>query len=355
MASNRKQSPQRAAARGATSGQGPRRLGNQAPPPARSAGAQRRADRARRSSSSKRIGWIAVAAVVIVAVVLVAVTLSGSSKPKTSTSANGVATGQDPALASAAYVDAVTTIPTSVYNSIGTAGQPVPFTVTKGQPALTRGGKPLFLYEGAEYCPYCAMMRYAMVAALSRFGTWSHLHQTTSGSSDGNVPTFTFYRSAYSSPYLTFQSYESLDRQEPTPAPLETIPGWATKLYTKYDGSETTGAAAAPFNASGSAGIPFLDLGNKYVSAGDPAAFSSLWPAGGPLHNGGPGRLAIAQGIRNPTTATGQYVHGALFVAQANYLSAGICSLTGNKPATVCSSPGVKAAAKAIAQAKPVA
>ena len=301
------------------------------------------------------MGWGAVAVVVIVAVVLVAVNLTGSGKGTSAPGkANGVATGQDPALASAAYVNAVTTIPASVYNSVGTDGQPVPFTVTKGQPALTSGGKPMFLYLGAEYCPYCAMMRYAMVAALSRFGTFSHLHQTTSGSSDGNVPTFTFYRSSYSSPYVTFKSFESLDRQEPTPQPLEAIPTWANKLYTKYDGNETTGAPAAPFNPGSSPGIPFLDIGNKYVSAGDPAAFSSLWPPGGALHNGGPGRLAIAQGIRNPTTATGQYVHGSLFIAQANYLTAGICSLTGGKPGAVCSSPGVTAAAKAMSKVKPV-
>lgn len=353
---NRKQAPQRAAGRTAQGQGGPRRLGGQAPPPPRSAGAQRRAQRqrSRRGGGSKWIGWAAVAAVVVVAVVLVAVNLTGSSNNKGTSNANGVATGQSPALASQSYVNAVTTIPASVYNAVGTGGQPVPFTVTKGQPPLTSGGKPTFLYLGAEYCPYCAMMRYSMVAALSRFGTWSHLHETTSGSSDGNVPTFTFYKSSYSSPYVNFTSYESLDRQEPNPQPLETIPTWANKLYTKYDGNETTGAPAAPFNPGSSPGIPFLDIGNKYVSAGDPAAFSSLWPPGGPLHNGGPGRLAIAQGIRNPTSATGQYVHGSLFIAQANYLTAGICSLTGNKPAAVCSSPGVKAAAKAIAQVKPV-
>lgn len=353
MASNRKQAPQRAAARAAAGGQGPRRLGGQAPPP-RSAGAQRRAQRARGSGTSKRFGWAAVAAVVVIAVILIAVNLSGSSKPTNASSSNGVATGQNPALASASYVNAVTSIPASVYNSVGTGGMPAPFTVTKSQPALTSGGKPMFLYEGAEYCPYCAMMRYAMVAALSRFGTWSHLHQTTSGSSDGAVPTFTFYKSSYSSPYLTFKSFESLDRQEPNPQPLEKIPAWATKLYTKYDGSESTGAAAAPFNPGSSAGIPFLDLGNKFVSAGDPAPFSSLWPPGGPLHNGGPGRLAIAQGIHNPTSATGQYIHGSLFVAQANYLSAAICSLTGGKPGSVCTSPGVAAAAHVLAKAKPV-
>ena len=46
-----------------------------------------------------------------------------------------------------------------------------PLTATTGQPALTSGGKPEILYVGAEYCPYCAAERWAMVVALSRFGT----------------------------------------------------------------------------------------------------------------------------------------------------------------------------------------
>ena len=40
---------------------------------------------------------------------------------------------------------------------------------------LTADGKPLVLYVGAEYCPYCAAERCAMVQALSRFGTFSNL------------------------------------------------------------------------------------------------------------------------------------------------------------------------------------
>ena len=273
---------------------------------------------------------------------------------KTPTSAGGWARAQPPAPANPAEVHAITSIPASVYDSVKTNALGVPFTVTKSQPALTKGGKPLFVYEGAEYCPYCAMARYSMIMALSRFGTFSNLKETTSGSTDGNVPTFSFLGSTYTSPYVAFAPYETLDRQEPNPQPLQKVPASITKLYKKYDGSPTTGTAAKTFNTSGSAGIPFIDIGNKYVSAGDPAPFQYLWGPGQPLHNGGPGRLAIAQGIRNPTSSTGKYINGEAFVAWANYMTAGICSLTGNKPATVCSSPGVKAAATALAKAPKV-
>jgi hypothetical protein len=296
------------------------------------------------------MGWLAVVVVVIIAVVLVAVNLTGSSK-KTSSGSNGVATGQHPALASAAYVRAITTIPASVFDSVKTNSLGVPFTVTRNQPSLTKAGKPLFVYEGAEYCPYCAMARYSMIAALSRFGTFSGLKQTESGSSDGNVPTFSFLGSTYTSPYVAFAAYESLDRQEPNPQPLQKVPASITKLYATYDGSPTTGTPAKTFNTSGSAGIPFIDIGNRYVSAGDPAPFQYLWGPGQPLHNGGPGRLAIAAGIRNPASATGKYINGSAFIAWSNYMSAAICSLDGGRPSSVCSSPGVAAAAKVLAAA----
>ena len=74
-----------------------------------------------------------------------------------------------------------------------------------------RHGKPELLYIGAEYCPFCAAQRWAMVAALSRFGTFSNLSLTHSASADvyPDTPTFSFYQSTYSSKYLTFTSVET--------------------------------------------------------------------------------------------------------------------------------------------------
>src|SRR5438270_1263439 len=36
---------------------------------------------------------------------------------------------------------------------------------------LRQGRKPVFLFVGAQYCPFCAAERWAVVKALSRFGT----------------------------------------------------------------------------------------------------------------------------------------------------------------------------------------
>src|SRR5215469_5182042 len=70
------------------------------------------------------------------------------------------------------------------------ARTPLPASVTNditGVPAsaLASDGKPEMLYIGAEYCPYCAAMRWSMAVALSRFGALSTpLHGIHSSSSD---------------------------------------------------------------------------------------------------------------------------------------------------------------------------
>src|SRR4029079_19324163 len=91
--------------------------------------------------------------------------------------------------------------------SAGVQAAPAPITA----PALTSGGKPKVLYVGAEYCPFCAAQRWPVVVALSRFGTWSGLRQTTSASGDvyPDPSTLSFHRAAYASDYLSFTGVET--------------------------------------------------------------------------------------------------------------------------------------------------
>ncbi|HVC25726.1 MAG TPA: DUF6480 family protein [Acidimicrobiales bacterium] len=331
----------------APSGTGGRRLGGQTPP-ARggpSSGAARRYQRSQKKGSSA-IGWASVAVVVVLVVVLVVVKLTSSSG---NGSTSGAATGRNPSLAPASLVSAVATVPSTTFDAVGTAGEPAAFTVTSGQRPLTSGGKPRFVYVGGEFCPYCALMRWSMVAALSRFGSFHGLKLMSSATTDGDIPTFSFYGATYTSPYLAFTPYETEDRSQ---NPLQAAPSYVNSLYAKYDGSGTT--PAAPFNPASSAGIPFLDIGNKYVSAGDPGAMALIFSQYGYLNNGGPGRAAVASAIRSPSSAVGTAIDAKVFVAQANYISAAICALDGGKPSSVCSSAGVKAASKVLAAAKPV-
>jgi len=333
---------------------GARRLGGQPSaagrPAPRSSGAQRR-DSRRRRSNSKLIGWVSVAVVLAVVAVLVVVKLTGSNSGSPSSGTGGDPSGRNPVLASASVVSAMTTIPASVFDSAGTAGEANPFTVTKSQPSLTSGGKVRFIYYGGEFCPYCALMRWSLVATLSRFGTFRGLRETASGPNDGDIPTFSFYGSTYTSKYLVFSPYEASDRNQ---APFEPVPKSVDDLYQKYDGSLTTVAPSPPFNPGGQAGIPFLDIGNKFVSSGDPTWLGDIFSVSQALNGGGPGRLAVANAIRNPTSAVGTAISAKLFLAEANYVTAAICAVDGGQPASVCSSPGVAAAAKQIAASKPV-
>ncbi len=68
--------------------------------------------------------------------------------------------------------------------------------------------------------------------------------------------------------------------------------------------------------------IPFLDFGNKYVSIGasyNPEVLAGLsWST-------------IAADLSNPNSPVAKAVDGT-----ANYLTAAICSMTGNQPAAAC-------------------
>ena len=110
----------------------------------------------------------------------------------------------------ASVIKDLTTVPAATLESVG-SGATYPKSVSPvSAPPLTSAGKPEVLYIGAEYCPYCATERWAMAVALSRFGTFSGLHGIHSSSTDvyASTPTLTFYKSRYTSKYLTFTPVE---------------------------------------------------------------------------------------------------------------------------------------------------
>lgn len=289
---------------------------------------------------------ISIAVVVAIVVIFVGIKLTSSS----SSSPTGPDTsGQHPAIASISQmVQPVATIPAAVFNSIGTAGEPATMQTTKNQKELKTGSLPRFVYEGGEYCPYCAMARWSMVAALARFGTFSNLKMTSSATTDRDIVTFSFYGSTYTSKYVSFTPYEALDRKQ---SPLMTVPKDVLALYGKYDGNSQTGVAAAPFNP-GSPGIPFIDIANRYVSSGWPAYFNPVYNAlsgGGPNATQAASAAAIAAAMHDPTTPVASAISAKFLIGTANYFSAAICNVDGQKPTAVCSSPGVKTAKTGIA------
>jgi thiol-disulfide isomerase/thioredoxin len=281
--------------------------------------------------------WIAVGLVVIVvvALVIVKVATGGTTTPPGKTTFQPV---------SSAVLSQLTTIPSSVFNTVGVTSPIADVTPPQpisGQPPLTATGPngqklPEILYMGAEYCPYCAAQRWATIIALSRFGTWSNLGNTSSYSGDiyPNTPSFTFLKAKYTSKYLVFKSVEMytnyINPKTNYYQKLQTPTAQEEAELTKYDSSKfITGLPASDDGA-----IPFISFANKFLVAG--ASYSPTTLAGST-------RNSIAGALDNATSPITQAI-----IASANYQTAAICTLTGQQPSKVCTSPGVMAAAKAM-------
>jgi thiol-disulfide isomerase/thioredoxin len=272
---------------------------------------------ARRTEKRRQVLLAVGAVVVVVAVVVVFVVIKATSGGSSGNTASG---GVNGTLLPASVQKNITTVPDSALQSVGTGSvlpyNPKPITTIKGT-SLTAGGKPEMLYIGAEFCPYCAAMRWSMAVALSKFGTLSPLHgiHSSSTDTDPSTPTLTFYKTTYTSKYLTFTPVEN---ETVTHAALQTTTTAQQSLWTKY-------------YPGGQLGYPFIDFGNKYMISApsfDPAILAGLsWSQ-------------VAQQMRDPSTNVAKGVLGA-----ANYITAAICKITNNAPASVCSAPAVTAMA----------
>ncbi len=196
--------------------------------------AQRAAEHRREVRNRVLIASAAVFVVLVIVVVLVVVKVN--SKPSTTASSNGP-TGA----ALSKVVADVTSVPTSTLAKVGAGSVTSPPTAISG-PALTANGKPEMFYLGAEYCPYCAFERWGMIVALSRFGSFSGLRTVHSSSIDvpANIPTWTFYKSSYTSKYLTFTPVEQTTNVPDKKSPLGYVPlqnptAAQSALVARYD------------------------------------------------------------------------------------------------------------------------
>jgi thiol-disulfide isomerase/thioredoxin len=284
---------------------------------------------AARRAERRRQALIAGGSVLVVlAIVVVFIVIKVVQSPTT-------AAGTDVAGAKAipAVAQQVTSVPASTLDAVGKGGASA-LSPVSGAPALTANGKPEMVYMGAEYCPFCAGERWAMVVALSRFGTFSNLHfiHSSSTDTDPSTPTLTFYRSSYSSKYLAFDPVELYTSKPESGSragytTLQTPTQAESALMSKYD--------AAPYVPSADAGsFPFVDIGNKYLVIGGQFQPSSL---------AGLTWSQVATDIKDPSSPVAKDVDGA-----ANTITAAICKITNDKPANVCSSAGAQAGAGAL-------
>jgi hypothetical protein len=269
---------------------------------------QQRADQRRRAMMI--LAGVVTVAVVVVAIVVVTLTHKTKSKP-----------GGDGVAAQSGVLSAVQNVSDDTLTKIGNGNVvslPVPVT---GEPPLTANGKPEVLYIGAEFCPYCAVERWALAIALSKFGTLSNVGEVRSGTTDGDYASLDFKGSSYTSKYLTFTPVENQDRNRNL---LQKVTAAQNALWLKLTNNQP--------------GFPFIDFGNKYAYEInvplDPTVLGSL------------DQKQIAAQLNDPTSKVAQVIVGG-----ANVDIAAICSITGNQPSSVCSSSVITAIQAKLATA----
>ncbi len=283
---------------------------------------------AARRAEFRRRAIMAGGSVVVVIAVVVALVLYATNKSSPPATGNSATTGT---LLSSSVSSDVTSVPASTQYGVGAGavtswltddegGAPALVSVTNSP--LTSGGKPEMLYIGAEFCPYCAAMRWSMAVALSRFGHFTTpLRGIHSSSSDvyPSTPTLTFYKSGYTSKYLTFTPVENEDVNKNQ---LQATTTQQMDLWEKYDTS------------SDGVGYPFIDFGNKVVLKTplvDPQTLSKLsW-------------AQVAADLHNPKSAVAQAELGS-----ANYITAAICKMTNNSDKSVCTASTISTLEKGI-------
>jgi len=252
------------------------------------------------------IGGI-VGVLVVIAALVGAKLLQSSPKPAKRTG-----------LAPASVVHDVSTVPAATFNTIGAVKGIGGMSRIGGTP-LEQGGKPVVLYIGAEYCPFCAAERWPLVAALSRFGTFTDLGATHSATNDvyPNTPTFSFKNAKYASKYLALQTVELYGNRPVNGKypPLQRPTAQQNALIQKHDPKGT---------------IPFIYLGN----------YLQLDASYNPQILAGMSMQQVAHAMRDTNTDQSIAILGT-----ANQITAALCAQTGGQPGNVCSTPGVTAAA----------
>ncbi len=237
--------------------------------------------------------------------------------------------------------------------------------------SISQGGKPTFVYIGAQGCPFCAGMRWSIAIALSRFGNFSKLFYDRSATNDANVPTLMFNFSSslfkeatsqpainsgqapygdnnpepfvtgayYTSKYINFEPFDEMGGSflVNTTGIGQISPVIYSNVYVlgMHDFNSTSSAilSAAGFGIQNFfvGGVPFFDINNKYVFDGAIIDAGTYLTSSG-LNSAYSTHQDILNSIENPTSGS----MGETELGAANILTAQICSVI-NNTAPVCS------------------
>jgi hypothetical protein len=225
--------------------------------------------------------------------------------------------------APAAISSEVTHVPAKTLDRVGTGG-------VLGKNGSKLSGKPLDSHGKPEvraltlaWCPHCAASSWSLAIALSRFGTLHGLRVINAGTyyeRHGGKPGYpdahgiSFFHSTFKSKHLTFVDLIEQD-----------VHGKNFEMPTKRE------KAAFSFDHNG---LPGVDVGGDYAylaSGYDPGLLGKKsW-------------ATIAGGLAHANGKLARRIDG-----YANLLTAAFCKVTSGKPRHVCSSKGVKEAAKLL-------
>ena len=263
------------------------------------------------SSSRNLLTGLVIAIIVIAALVGVLIYYS-TSHGQTNTTPSATTTATTPFLnqpTNNTLNNDLTGVSSSTLASVGKGSASNSGMSKPGESPLTLNGKPEILFIGADYCPYCAIERWALAVALSRFGTLSGMEYMLSSAKYGNISTVTFSSVTYTSNYIAFQPVETEDRSSNA---LQTPTQAQQTVLTQYDSAES---------------LPFVDIFNSYVIVGAQYAPASL------TSNvfTGLSWSQIGLQLNTPSSSIAQAVDGS-----ANYLISMICSVDKDQPSSVC-------------------
>ena len=257
---------------------------------------------------------------VLVVIGAFGVTKIVDTSPSSQTLPNG--TGPNALLAS--YFRAAGTVPDATLESVGLpANVMVPTKITPSVSTVATNA--VVSYVGAEYCPYCAIQRWALLVALSKFGSFTNLDSRILSSSTDVYPglaSWSFVGARYSSRYFAFDPTEltsSTPRKGGGYEPLAKMSSGQQRAFNKFDPQGE---------------LPFVDIGNRYVTLGASSSPSVL--EGLTLGE-------IGSDLSRPSSPVAQAIDGT-----ANYLIAALCTMVQGTPPSLCSTPAVRLASTAL-------
>ena len=180
---------------------------------------------------------------------------------------------------------------------------------------LLDDGRPILFFMGAQYCPFCAAQRWALIEATSRFGVWSGVEPFASPAGmDGfsSVPTYDLTAARFTSDVLSVRTKEIADASGGRLQDLDDVEAGLVDAFNPR--------GSVPFiAATGTGGQYTIDLAySPGLLQGDD--FDEI-------------RQAVGAG---EDSAAVRAISG-----QADAITAVLCTLTGGQPASACGTPVV--------------